>query len=183
MSRPVHDYLPSALHEVLEFKAITAFGEQPEIDGLYAEAEKAIENQFVATADADSLRRLEKILGISSHASSTLEERRFAVSAQLLNRLPTTYRFLQRQLETLCGADGYTMQLNAAQYKLTVRLALAAKGNYQAVKNQIEQIKPANILLDLDLLYNRNNAYEGMTYAQLAAFTHNILRSEVINGE
>ena len=180
MPRPLHKYLPPVLQKIDELRAITEIGEQPEVDALRSAIETAQRNLFLQSAEEYGIMRWEKMLGIHPHSTDTLEERRFSVLAQLRDQRPTTYLFLKQQLGALCGEDGYTLKLSTDQYLLTVRLALTAKSNVQAVRRLIEAIKPANIAVDMDLLYNRNNKFEHRTHAQLAAYTHEALRSEVI---
>lgn len=183
MPRPLCKYLPPALQSIDELEAITENGEQPEIDMLRNAIASAQKNLFLQSAEEHGIARWEKMLGIHPHSTDTLEERRFSILAQLRDQRPTTFIFLKRQLSALCGEDGFTLKISTEEYMLTVRLALTAKSNVQAVRRLIEAIKPANIAVDLDLLYNRNSKFDHMTHAQLTAYTHETLRSEVINSD
>lgn len=167
------------LRPLEDLRQVTDRAEQPEMDALWDALDTLLRNQFVQTADETGLRRFESVLGITPRSTADLEDRRFTVAAQFLERRPTTLRFLKRQLESLCGADGYTLTLDPAAYTLTVRLALAKKEQYRTVERLIAQVKPANILSELDLLYNRHSQFFGRTFSEMAAYTHSALRSEV----
>ena len=179
MRRRLLDRLPPVLQPILELRQIADTAEQPEFDALWQALETLLSNQFVETADESGIARFERVLGITPRAAAALSDRRFAGAAQVMERRPTTLRFLERQLEALCGADGYTLSLDPAARTLAVRLALSKKEQYRAVEKLIAQIKPANIASELDLLYNRHSQFFGRTFGEMAAQTHHALRSEV----
>lgn len=179
MSRSLIEYLPPILKEIKDFQEITS-AIDPEFVDVEKAASKVLDDQFIATATEFGIKCLEEMIGIMPKATETLEERRFTLATLFLEKRPTTFNFLKMQLELLCGKDGYTLFCDYENYLLVVRLALAAKSNYTAVENLITQIKPANIVLDLDLLYNRYSKYKGNTHSELSAYQHETLRSEVI---
>ncbi|MEA4934801.1 MAG: hypothetical protein VB071_14650, partial [Lawsonibacter sp.] len=82
------------------------------------------------------------------------------------------------------GADGFSAILAGSAFTLTVRVALTAKQNYDDVESMLGRIVPANLVIDLSLLYNQHQYLAGFSYGRLAAYTHDQLRNEVIsNGE
>ena len=179
MSRQVNvlDYLPPVVAETDEFKAI-AQTENPEIDSLWAEHETVLDDQFIATMDEQSCSRWEKMLNITPLGTDTLQDRRFRILAYINADIPYTYKQLEIMLENLCGADGYTMQLQNTLYKLVVRVALSASKQYSEVEKLLKRTVPANMLIDLALLYNQHQTLADFTHQQLSAFTHQQLRED-----
>ena len=97
---------------------------------------------------------------------------------------PFTMARLQELLGTLCGADGFSAVLAGSAFTLTVRVALTAKQNFDDVESLLGRIVPANLVIDLSLLYNQHQNLADFSYGRLAAYTHDQLRNEVIsNGE
>ena len=172
------DYLPDHLKEIHEMRQITEVAEQPEFDFLLPQNDKAINNQFLETADEYGLARREKIFNISPKASATLEERRFTLSTHILEYRPTTMLFLKKQLDNICGKKGYTLLMK--DNVLIVKLALATKSAITAVHAAITKIRPANIALDLDLLYNKQSGIAKYRHSELKAYEHETIRAEVL---
>ena len=70
------------------------------------------------------------------------------------------------------------MQLQNTLYKLVVRVALSASKQYSEVEKLLKRTVPANMLIDLALLYNQHQTLAGFTHQQLSAFTHKELRED-----
>lgn len=181
MRKKLQDYLPPILLKTYEFPLLCET-EQPEIDRLHDAADAVLDAQFLSTAGEYAIQRYEKIFGVVPQDTDTLDERRFKVLTRINTQLPFSVRRLRQQLETLCGADGYKLELD--RYTLTVKVALTAKRNQQAVEELLADIVPANMVCTTSLLYNQHADLTRFTHAQLAALTHFAIREEVLpNGE
>lgn len=179
MDRQLIDYLPPVLRDVREYSHVTA-AEQPEVDALWSEAAKALDNATVLTADEYGVARWERMLGITPPATRTLEDRRFLVLARLNAKLPITEAVLRQQLAALCGPAGYTLQVMGSSFVVDVKVELTAKHNFEDVGSMLRRSLPANMSIALSLLYNQHLTLAQRTHAQLSAFTHNQLRNEVV---
>lgn len=179
MRKKLQDYLPSILLKTYEFPLLCDT-EQPEIDRLRDAADAVLDAQFISTAGETAIARYEKIFGITPMDTDTLDERRFKVLAKINAQLPFSVRRLRQQLETLCGADGYKLELDGDRYTLTVKVALTAKRNQQAVEELLADIVPANMVCTTSLLYNQHVDLTRFTHAQLALLTHFEIREEVL---
>lgn len=177
-NRHLLDYLPPFMREFAEMKRIMD-AEQTEVDDLWKSCDKALDEQFVATASEYGISRYERILGIVPKATSTLDERRFTISTRMTEDTPYTMTSLKQKLENLCGKDGYSVELDANNYILKVRIALTARNNYDDVCAMLQKIVPANMVIDASLMYNQNKKFVSYTHEQLKAYTHNQLRNEV----
>lgn len=179
MRKKLQDYLPPILLKTYEFPLLCDT-EQPEIDRLRDAADAVLDAQFISTAGETAIARYEKIFGITPMDTDTLAERRFKVLAKINAQLPFSVRRLRQQLETLCGTDGYKLELDGDRYTLTVKVALTAKRNQQAVEELLADIVPANMVCTTSLLYNQHADLTRFTHAQLALLTHFEIREEVL---
>lgn len=177
--RPLINYLPSYLRDYKELKEIFNT-EQPEINSLWNLCSDAMDNQFINSSKEYGISRWEKMLGIIPKPSETLEERKFRILIYLNEQIPFTISSLNQQLTRLCGVDGYTLELFNDEYRLKVRINLNNKNNYNAALELLERVIPANLLLDIDLLYNQYEKLKKYTHGQLRPYTHDQLRNEVL---
>lgn len=179
MRKKLQDYLPPILLKTYEFPLLCET-EQLEIDRLHDAADAVLDAQFLSTAGEYAIQRYEKIFGVVPQDTDTLDERRFKVLTRINTQLPFSVRRLRQQLETLCGADGYKLELDGDRYTLTVKVALTAKRNQQAVEELLADIVPANMVCTTSLLYNQHADLTRFTHAQLALLTHFEIREEVL---
>ena len=179
MRKKLQDYLPPILLKTYEFPLLCET-EQPEIDRLHDAADAVLDAQFISTAGDSAIARYEKIFGITPMDTDTLAERRFKVLTRINTQLPFSVRRLRQQLATLCGADGYRMEIDGDRYTLTVKVALTAKRNQQAVEELLADSVSANMICTTSLLYNQHADLTRFTHAQLALLTHFEIREEVL---
>ena len=179
MRKKLQDYLPPILLKTYEFPLLCET-EQPEIDRLHDAADAVLDAQFLSTAGEYAIQRYEKIFGVVPQDTDTLDERRFKVLAKINAQLPFSVRRLRQQLATLCGEDGYKLEVGGGKYTLTVKVALTAKRNQQAVEELLADIVPANMVCTTSLLYNQHADLTRLTHAQLALLTHFEIREEVL---
>lgn len=183
MRKKLNEYLPSILLKTYEFPLLCDT-EQREFDRLNTAVDEVLDAQFVSTAGERGIERYEQIFSIVPQDTDTLDGRRFRVLAKINAQLPFSIRRLRQQLATLCGEDGYRMEIDGGRYTLTVKVALTAKRNQQAVEELLADIVPANMVCTTSLLYNQHADLTRFTHAQLALLTHFEIREEVLpNGE
>lgn len=180
MDRVLIDYLPPVVQALREMKAITD-GQQDGLSDLWEAVQAAFDDQFVEDATENGIRRWEKILSITPKGTETLDTRRFRIKTRLNEQLPFTIPVLNQQLATLCGPDGYSVKMERGTYVLYVKVALVAKSNLEDVDNLLKRIVPAEIVIDLTLKYNTHDVLAEFTHVELSAYTHEELRSEVLN--
>lgn len=178
--RKLINYLPPFMQEYKELAVIMGT-EQTEIDDLWTAAEDALADQFILDATESGVSRWEVMLGISPKGTDTLNERKFRILTKLNQELPYTMRKLEQALTNLCGTDGFSIDLQAANYHVEVKLGLANQNDYQEVVNLLTKMLPANLTQGVQIKYNSNDVLEQFTYSQLAAYTHEQLRNEVFN--
>lgn len=182
MQRRLIDYLPEVIRRTREYVAALDIAEQPELELLWGEADRLTANQYILELDAYGAGRWEKMLGIARKAGDTLEDRRFRIWAHLNATLPYTMTRLRQMLDELLGADGYTLRLENDAYTLVVRIELSVKSQFDTVGAMLRRVVPANMVIDMLLLYTPHETLKGLTHAHLAQYTHDEIRNEVMDG-
>lgn len=176
--RKLIDFLPHYMQEYTEIQTVMD-AEQPEIDLAWGQCEAALDDQFILEATENGVKRREGMLNITPKDTDTLDERKFRILAKLNQELPYTMTKLKEALMTLCGADGFSIDLQAANYHIEVTLALSNKNNYQEVVDLLKKMTPANLTQFVKIMYNSNAVLTQFTHTELAAYTHDQLRNEV----
>jgi hypothetical protein len=151
------DYLPPELAKLREMKAIMS-GEDPEFDLVWSAVDQTVDNCFIQTADDEALARLERIAGIAPDA----EPREFRVVRYLTkinNRIPYTWRWFLRRLDTLYGLNNLMLTLDTDSYSLSIKIKLGVKHLKDLVADLAEQTVPQNLLLSVEFLYNLWGTY------------------------
>lgn len=175
----IKDYWPLVIKRILEFEKI-ADAENPEINNLWAAHKDVLDNQFIKTLTEEGCKRWENILNIVPMGTDTLEDRRFRILARINADLPFTFRQLENMLYALCG-DDYTLELLNNEYKLVIRLTLSIRRQYDEVSSLLKKVVPANLIIDLDLLWNQYLILEPFTHEELEEYLHRELREEDLN--
>lgn len=178
LDRKLIDYLPLFVQAYAEIKAIMN-AEQVNVVKAWADAEDAMNDQFILDATENGVNRWESMLGITPKAIFTLDERKFQILAHLNKQLPYTLEALNYALTTLCGQDGYRLKLVPDKYELTVKLALKNENNMDAVRDLLENMVPANIICSIQM-FNTQDILVDFTHGQLKNWTHDGLRKEVL---
>ena len=165
MDRNLKAYLPEVLKNVREFNSIAEV-EQAEIEKLWCEIENILNDQFIESATENGVKRFEKILKLVPKATDTLEKRKFRILTRFNEQIPYTMSTLDSKLKTLCGENGYTLELVSDAYKV--------------VKVLLMRTVPVNMIVDLSLLYNKHELLGRFTHLQLSKYSHDGLRNEVM---
>ena len=172
-------YLPDFLQGYKELhEAMQA--QNPELEDLI---EVTRDNLFIISCNEQGIEKFERMLGIKALDEDTLDNRKFRILSKWNNAIPYTTKILHQKLETLCGKDGYELEILPEQYIVTVRVALKSKRNYEMVRNMLDEAIPANMMIDLSLLYNKHELLEQYTHGQLSMYTYKQLRNEVLKND
>ncbi len=178
-NRKLIDYLPRHSQDIHEIRVIMD-AEQPEIEKIWREAERVQQDVFLATASDAGLARWEKMLGISAKDSDTLEERRMRCLAKVNEQLPFTKRTLAESLTALCGDGGYKLHIGYGEYSVRVLVALAAKKMVAEVEALLRRVLPANLVIEVSLMYNQWEKIKGRTWGELLGKTWGAVKEETL---
>jgi len=175
----IRDYWPEFLARVREF-SILADAEDAELETLRQAIDNILNDQFIETATDRGIARRESILGIVPYGDDTLETRRFRVAGKWLNRLPYTYRMLIERLNALLGEGKYVVELHKEPYTLRVLIELVVKRQFDAAKEMLREVVPANLSLTIELRYNQHQTLRPLTHGAMRAYRHIDIREEAI---
>jgi len=174
------DYLPLILKDIREFIIICSI-EDTEISTAQVAVDNFLSEQYIQTCSEYAVKRWERILRIIPNAKDNLNTRKEAIFARLGEQLPFTLRSLKSSLDVILGAGNYDLVLYNTEYRLYLRIKLNVKTKIDAVKNLLNRMVPANIILDCDLMYNRHIDLKIFNHAQLGIKTHKEIRENVLN--
>lgn len=152
MDRQLIDYLPPILAELKEYVELFK-AEQTEIEGLVDKLESCFNNQFITLCDLFGVTKYENLLNIKPKGSDDLDLRRFRVLAKYNEQLPYTYLRLVEMLNNLCGEGNLFIKVK--ELTLSVYVKLVAKDKFDEVIELVRRVVPANIALDLSIMYNQ----------------------------
>ncbi|WP_310602548.1 putative phage tail protein [Anaerosporobacter sp.] len=173
-------YQSEIIQAIREFKVLSEI-ENPQHECVWKAVEDAVNDQFATSLTENGCKRWESIMDIQAKDTDEIDFRRFRILSRLNEQLPYSYRMLELQLRTLCGDDGYRLMLKNEEYTLIVKIALTSKNKYSDVEDTLRKYVPANIMIDISLLYNTYEILSQFTHGQLADYTHYDLREEVIS--
>lgn len=114
--------------------------------------------------------------------SDTLDDRRIRILTKFLNQLPYTEKRLNEMLTSICGKEGYHLEVNIGLMYIGVKIELGRKNQFREVERLLEDVLPLNIWYKVELLYNTHRLVGQYTHRQLMKFTHRQLREEALNG-
>lgn len=173
------EYLPEALKDVVEMRAIMD-AETPAVSAIWDACEDCMNDQFISEATENGIARRENMLRITPFTTDTIEDRRFRLLARYNENVPYTRKSLSALLESLCGADGYTLQITTATFNVFVKVALTAKKQVAVIVETLERILPYNMEFSVELLYNAWEKLEPYTWADLPSLTWKEIKEEVL---
>ncbi len=168
------------LRSLKEFKEIAKAGE-PEVIALLEAIDITLNNFFIPTADEYGISRYESMLGLFPIEEEDLEARRFRVLSKWNDRLPYTESELRARLTSLCGADGYELDINYNKYTMTVKVALTNRDILPMVRELLDKMVPCNMVISLYLMYTTYGWLEEYTHTDLSQYTHEELKEIIQN--
>ena len=175
----VKKYLIDKILEFKDFEIITDIHDE-ELTKLNAAIVNILDDEFIATANETGIARREKLLNIQPFYDDTLESRKFRLQTRWNSKLPYTYKQLVNKINSLIGIDGYTATINYAAYTLTIKINLGQKRMLQDVRVMMKNMSPANMVVTVELQYNRHLDLAQYTNSYLSTKTHIQLREEVL---
>lgn len=173
------EYLPPYLRNVRELKKIVE-AENPEFDAINNEINNFLHENFLDLMGVTGIKRWEQILEIKPFKDDTLEDRRFRIKSRVLERLPYTLPSLRFRLDTILGEGKYKLNIDYGKYLVKLKIELTAKSQFNEVVKMLNKVLPANMVQEVELLYNQHQHWQQFTHAELQNYTHYQFREEVI---
>ncbi len=173
------EYMPDYMAEFREMQELYK-GLQDEFDLMYEIKDSCMLECFVLTCCSFGLERYEKMLGIKSLYTDTIEDRRLRVLAALNGDTPYTFERVFNKLKLLCGEGNVYMEYAKEIYTLRVLIQLRAKSQYSTVIKMLREMIPCNISLICAIAYNKHKTLKPFPHKTLSGYTHRALREEVV---
>ena len=138
--------LPGWFKPVLEYNAIEKAHAVPVAQ--FSEAADTIQhNFFIQTADEETIKRIERILGISAQPSDTLEYRRQRILTATQQTSPFTEWHLRERLTELFG-DDYTLTVDSENSTISIYTSSARYGAVELLDELIAAVIPAHLYVE-----------------------------------
>jgi hypothetical protein len=153
----IKGYWPEVISKIKEY-GIIAVLEDPELSAIWSEIDGIYKDQYISTATEVGLAKYEAALGIVPKLSDTLQERRFRALARWADIAPYTWRTMLSRLDALSGTDNYEVSLDAPACRLELVTHLGTPGAIDEVTRVLEEIAPANLLLDINNLLQQDGS-------------------------
>lgn len=154
--------------------------QQPEIEKADERILKILDEFFIESATEYGISRWETVMGVKHPGEEGLEERRFRIRLKLGNPEVYTMQKLKEFLGNLLGDNGYSVELFHKEYRIKIRVNLNAKTRYEDALQYITEVAPANLIIDMSLLYNQHKTLKNFTHQQLSNRTYTEIRNEVL---
>lgn len=137
------DQLPRWFKPVLEYIEImrAGGGELAEFDAI---AERIRANTHIQTADSETLRYWERLLGISADAGATLDYRRERILMRINQTVPYTVWHLRERLTELFGED-YTLEVSPEECWIKIFVTSDRYGAISLLHDLIYSYVPAHL--------------------------------------
>lgn len=143
---PTRELFPSVYDGVLEI-SVLAETDDVLLDQALAKLERAQLNQFILTADEETIAVYEKMFSILANpATETLQFRRERISNRMSLRPPFTMRWLQNKLDAIIGVDAWRAYVDYANRTLYIESFVVNQQWFNELRITINRIKPCNLV-------------------------------------
>lgn len=127
----------------------------------------------------DAVDRLAKSMRIDVYGLA-YEDKVFKIKSVLLDKRPYNIPNVKNMLNILCGDDGNSFSVDNNSFSTSVKLDLGRKNQFVAVYELLDEIIPANMELNVELLYNLHGDLTSRMHGELASLTHEQIRSNIL---
>ncbi|WP_373599416.1 putative phage tail protein [Paraclostridium bifermentans] len=141
----IKPYFPTLYNDILEVDTLVKV-ENDLFENLNNEFDKAIKNEYVITADKETLKRYETLLRIVDGDDKELNFRRQRILNRLAMNMPFTLRALKQKLDELIGKGNYNIFVDPGKFTLYVESKILNQTWFNETYITINKMKPANIV-------------------------------------
>lgn len=144
--RPTRELFPSVYDGVLEISALSETDDVL-LDQALAKLERAQLNQFILTADEETISVYEKMFSILANPTTeTLQFRRERILNRMSLRPPFTMRWLQNKLDEIIGVGKWNAYVDYANRTLYIESFVVNQQWFNELRITINRIKPCNLV-------------------------------------
>ncbi|HAT4309265.1 TPA: DUF2313 domain-containing protein [Clostridium perfringens] len=162
----IKPYFPSLYNNILEIDNLVKV-ENNLFENLNSEFDKAIRNEYVVTADKETIKRYETLLRITDGDDKELSFRRQRILNRLAMNMPFTIKALKQKLDELIGKGNYNVFVDPDRFTLYVESKILNQVWFNETYITIHKMKPANIIfVNKPFIDEKILANEEITLAQ-----------------
>ncbi|BDU92661.1 putative phage tail protein [Clostridium perfringens] len=162
----IKPYFPSLYNNILEIDNLVKV-ENDLFEDLNSEFDKAIRNEYVVTADKETIKRYETLLRITDGDDKELSFRRQRILNRLAMNMPFTIKALKQKLDELIGKGNYNVFVDPDRFTLYVESKILNQVWFNETYITIHKMKPANIIfVNKPFIDEKILANEEITLAQ-----------------
>lgn len=162
----IKPYFPSLYENILEIDNLVKV-ENDLFENLNSEFDKAIRNEYVVTADKETIKKYETLLRITDGDDKELNFRRQRILNRLAMNMPFTIKALKQKLDELIGKGNYNVFVNPDEFSLYVESKILNQTWFNETYITIHKMKPANIIfINKPFIDEKILANEEITLAQ-----------------
>lgn len=178
ISTSIKYYLPDIIHQIREYQEIEKKYDHNIVTAI-SRLNRIEQNRFLDGLDEYGCERNEQILGIIPDPSDTLEDRRRRIRGYYTSNKPYTIKKLREVLRAMCGENGYILTVDTENYIVKVAIKLESRRLVDNADELVRRMVPANLIVDVYLLYNQNISFKKYTHGELKKYTHYQLRNNL----
>ena len=140
------ELFPSVYNGVLEISVLSETDDVL-LDRALAKLERAQLNQFILTADEETISVYEKMFSILANPTTeTLQFRRERILNRMSLRPPFTMRWLQNKLDEIIGVGKWNAYVDYANRTLYIESFVVNQQWFNELRITINRIKPCNLV-------------------------------------
>lgn len=148
-----------------------------QIAKINTELERLDEDNFFDETSESRIKRWEKILELTPKDTDTLDERRFAVHSRVIDKLPYTYRVIERELKALASEAIFTRGWGEKGAEATVEISLTSASKLADIDALLDKKLPADVVYQIVVLYRRWQDFSTIRWGELTSNTWDQMRS------
>lgn len=172
-------YFPQHVANIEEFKRIAAVYDK-KLQVVWDDLSQMQTNKRFDDMDEEECSKWEQMLKIKITGEETLGDRRRNIKGIWASGLPYTARKFKEVLDAMVGPKYYLLDINQANKILKVDLMLDVIMKDTCIYNLMRAMAPADMIVTVSIVFNRNRAFKGYTNADLKKYTNHELKTSTI---
>lgn len=172
-------YFPQHVANIEEFKRIAAVYDK-KLQVVWDDLSQMQTNKRFEDMDEEECSKWEQMLKIKITGEETLGDRRRNIKGIWASGLPYTARKFKEVLDAMVGPEYYLLDINQANKTLKVDLMLDVIMKDTYIYNLMRAMAPADMIVTVSIVFNRNRAFKGYTNADLKKYTNHELKTSKI---
>ena len=144
---------PVIIKEIHDIEQIYKINDKQIADLEYA-LEQLEKNILPDTMSLEMIEKWEKLLKLFPRSEDSLDDRRLSVKRKISERLPYSYRVIQRRIKELCD-NGFKLWISDDRTEMVVTTSLRAERQIEIIEELLENLLPLNVSYELKNILSR----------------------------